>query len=353
MNGAFLSREILGNTVGQYLYALGAFLAILFGLWVFKEIVVVRLGKLARKTKTKLDDLAVKILSNAGWPLFYILLSFYLALKLIHSPQILDRVLYYSLIVIVSYLAVRATEHIIDFAEEKVIEKQEQTEERKIDKAVIDLLSKSVKIIVWSLAIVLVLDNFGYNVSTLIAGLGIGGIAVAFALQNILSDIFASFSIYFDRPFQVGDFIVIGQDKGTVKHIGIKSTRLQTLEGQELIIANKELTSVRVNNYKKMKRRRVDFTIGVTYETSTEKLRKIPAIIEKIFESIELADLDRAHFKEFADFSLNFEIVYYINSKKYLDYMDTQQEINFKIKEAFEKEKIEMAYPTQTVFVKK
>ncbi len=353
MDATFLNTVFLGNTLRQYLFALGAFLGILFALWVFKKIIVVRLSKLAQKTKTQLDDLAVKILSNAGWPLFYVLLSLYLALKFLSSSQTLDKFLYYGLVVIASYLAVRAIGEIIDFGEKRLIERQEQKSQQKIDKSVIDLLSKGAKMIIWSLAVVLVLSNFGYNVSTLIAGLGIGGIAVAFALQNILSDIFASFSIYFDRPFQIGDFIVIGQDKGTVKHIGIKSTRLQTLEGQELIISNKELTSARVNNYKKMKRRRANFTIGVTYETPTEKLKKIPKIIEKIFQEIDLVELSRVHFKEFADFSLNFEVVYYVNSKDYLDYMNSQQEINFKIKEAFGKEKIEMAYPTQTVFVRK
>ncbi len=353
MNTIFLNTVFFGNTLRQYLFALGAFLGILFALWIFKKIIIVRLSKLAQKTKTQLDDLAVKILSNAGWPLFYVLLSFYLALKFIASPRILDKLLYYALILIVSYLAVRAAGEIVDFGEKKLIERQEKKNKQKVDKSVIDLLSKGIKIIIWSLAIVLVLSNFGYNVSTLIAGLGVGGVAVAFALQNILSDIFASFSIYFDRPFQIGDFIVIGQDKGTVKHIGIKSTRLQTLEGQELVISNKELTNARINNYKKMKRRRANFTIGITYETPIEKLKKIPKIIKKIFQEIDLVELSRVHFKEFADFSLNFEVVYYVNSKDYLDYMNSQQEINFKIKKAFEKEKIEMAYPTQTVFVRK
>ena len=185
------------------------------------------------------------------------------------------------------------------------------------------------------------------------AGLGIGGIAIAFALQNILSDIFASFSIYFDKPFKVDDFIIIGDDKGVVKKIGIKSTRIQTLQGEELVISNKELTESRVHNYKKMERRRIVFVFGVTYETPTEKVKKIPSIIKDIIEKTELADIDRVHFKEFADFSLNFEVVYYLKTSDYAEYMDTQQEINLAMKEHFEKEQIEFAYPTQTVFVHK
>jgi len=183
--------------------------------------------------------------------------------------------------------------------------------------------------------------------------LGIGGLAIAFALQNILEDMFSSFSIYFDRPFQIDDFIVIGDDMGIVKKIGIKSTRIQTLQGEELIISNKELTGKRIRNFKKMEKRRIVFKFGVVYETSTEKLKKIPGIIKDIMDRAELAEIDRVHFKEFGDFSLNFEVIYYIKSREYIDYMNTQQEMNFAIKERFEQEGIEMAYPTQTLYVNK
>ena len=216
-----------------------------------------------------------------------------------------------------------------------------------------EVLKKVVKGVLWAIAIIIVLSNFGYNVSTLAAGLGIGGIAIAFAFQAILGDIFASFSIYFDKPFKIGDFILIGNDMGTVKHIGIKTTRIQTLQGQELIVSNKELTETRVHNYKKMERRRISFTFGVEYDTKLKKLEKILEIVKEIFKKIKIADLDRVHFKQFGDFSLNFEVVYYVNKPDYLEYMDTQQEINFALKERFEKESIEFAFPTQTIYVNK
>lgn len=177
--------------------------------------------------------------------------------------------------------------------------------------------------------------------------MGVGGIAIAFALQNILSDVFSAFSIYFDRPFEVGDFIVVGQRAGTVKKIGMKSTRVQLLQGEELILSNREATTTSIRNFKKMEKRRVEFTIRVSYETPTEKLKKIPEIIKKIIEKHELAEFEMVHFTEFGTFGLNFQIVYYIKTGDYNKYLDIQQDINFAIKVTFEKEGIEMGYQTK------
>ena len=150
-----------------------------------------------------------------------------------------------------------------------------------------------------------------------------------------------------------GDFIIIGQDMGTVKHIGIKSTRIQTLQGQELIVSNRELTNARINNYKKMEKRRIVFSFGVEYGTSTRKLKAINSIITGIFKKMKSAELDRVHFKEFGSFSLDYEVVYYLNTNDYTKYMDAQQEINLAIKEQFEKHGIGMAFPTQTIHIRK
>jgi len=215
------------------------------------------------------------------------------------------------------------------------------------------LLKKIVQIVVFVFGILIILYVFHVDLTGAVVGLGVGGIAIAFALQSTLSDFFSAFSIYFDRPFEIGDFIVVGDYSGTVTNIGIKSTRLKLLQGEELVISNKELTTVSVRNFRKLEKRRVTFTIGVTYDTSVEKLRKIPHIIKDIFEKVETADLDRVNFTEFGDFSLKFLIIYYVNSADWGKYLDTQQRINFDIKEAFEHEGIEMAFPTSTIYVKK
>ena len=241
---------------------------------------------------------------------------------------------------------------IIVLLQSSIIKKQQETD-KNFDSTALELLSKIAKIILWVLAGILILSNLGYNVSTLIAGVGIGGIAIAFALQNILSDIFSSFSIYFDKPFQKGDLIVIGPDKGYVRKIGIKSTRIQTMEGQELVVPNKELTSIRINNFKKMEKRRAIFRFSVVYETSLSKMKKIPEIVNKIIASTENAEFERVHFKEFGDFSLNYEAAYFLNSNKENIYRDAQHKINLALKEAFEKDGISLAYPTQKLYLAK
>ena len=292
------------------------------------------------------------VISTIRWPL-YVFVGLYVAFRFIDIPSFIDRALYYLLVIVTLYYAVKMVQSLIDWMARRAIKKQEKEKQNAIDTSAIDTLSKVAKTALWIIAAVLLLSNLGYNVSTLIAGLGIGGIAIAFALQNILSDIFSSFSIYFDKPFQSGDFIIVGDDMGVVERIGIKSTRLRTLQGEELVLSNKELTSARVHNFKKLRKRRVVFMFGVTYETSSAKLQKIPALVREICAGVKNVAFDRAHFKNFGDFSLNYEVVYYLESGDYNEYMNVQQTINLALKERFEKEKIEFAYPTQVLYMRK
>ena len=215
------------------------------------------------------------------------------------------------------------------------------------------MLKKIIQLIVLVVALLVILYVLKVDLSGVVVGLGVGGIAIALAVQSTLSDVFSAFSIYFDRPFEIGDFVVIGDQAGTVTNIGMKSTRINLLQGEELIISNKELTSARVRNFKKLQKRRVNFKIGVTYDTPLVKLKKIPGIVGEIIKNQEFAEVDRVHFSEFGDFSLKFEVVYYVLVADYTKYMDVQQEIYFAIKEAFEKEGIEMAFPTQTIYINK
>ncbi|MCD6463902.1 mechanosensitive ion channel family protein [Candidatus Woesearchaeota archaeon] len=344
---------IYNNTWQDVLTAVIAFFISFFVLKLFKFYVIKKLEKLSKKTRTDLDDLIVSLLDKVGWS-FYVIVSLYIALNFLTLPVIVVKIVYYLLLVVLVYYAIKILQGFIDYFTHQIIIKRQVEEKKKnIDTSLIDLLNKAAKATLWVVAILLTLHNFGYNISALIAGLGIGGIAIAFALQNVLSDIFASFSIYFDKPFQTGDFIVVGDDMGVVERIGIKSTRLRTLQGEELVISNKELTESRVHNYKKMRKRRVVFKFGVTYETPLAKLKKIPGIVKDIINKIPLAEVDRVHFHEFGDFSLVFEVVYYIKSSDYNTYMDIQQDINLKIMERFKKLGIEMAYPTQTIYLHK
>ena len=212
-------------------------------------------------------------------------------------------------------------------------------------------LTNFVKILIWGGGIILLLDNLGFKVSAIIAGLGIGGVAVALAAQAVLGDVFSFFAIMLDRPFELGDFIIIGDFMGTVEHVGIKTTRLRSLGGEQLVFSNTDLTNSRVRNYKRMDQRRILFKVGVTYQTSPAQLREIPDIIKSAIGKIKNTVFDRAHFASFGDFSLVIEVVYYVLSAEYNVYMDVQQQINLAISEEFAKRGIEFAYPTQTVFL--
>ncbi|HRZ27599.1 MAG TPA: mechanosensitive ion channel family protein [Spirochaetota bacterium] len=210
-----------------------------------------------------------------------------------------------------------------------------------------------IRIVFWTTAILIFLDNIGVKISGIIAGLGLGGIVIAFAAQALLTDFFSYFSIFLDRPFEIGDFIMIDTHIGTIDHIGIKTTRMRSISGEELIFSNSDMTGSRIHNFKRMERRRVAFTFGVTYDTKLKLMRKIPPMVGEIISSIESVELDRVHFTEFGDSSLNFEVVYHIAGSDFTIYRDIQQKINLDIMAAFEKNKIEFAFPSRTVYLKK
>lgn len=204
-------------------------------------------------------------------------------------------------------------------------------------------------VVVWLIGLLFLLDNLGFNVSAVVAGLGIGGIAVALAAQELLGDLFAYFVILFDRPFELGDFLIFGDILGSVEHIGVKTTRLRSLSGEQIIVSNGDLTNSRVRNYKRMEERRVVFRVGVVYSTAIEKLETIPTMIREIVESEELARFDRAHFAAYGDWSLSFEVVFYVLSPDYAVYMDIQERINLGIYRRFQEQEIEFAFPTRTI----
>ena len=207
------------------------------------------------------------------------------------------------------------------------------------------------KIVVWSVGLLVLFSNLGYNVTTILTGLGIGGIAIALAAQNILGDLFNYFVIFFDRPFEVGDFITVDDKKGTVEYIGIKTTRIRSITGEQLIIANSNLTGSRIHNFKRLESRRVVFTIRVVYGMPLEKVKLIPELIKQIVSKPDLVRFDRAHFIRYGDFSIDYEIVFFVNSPDYNIYMDILQQINFDIYEKFAAEKIDFASPTPTLII--
>jgi small-conductance mechanosensitive channel len=344
-----LNYSIFGNSVFDYLSALGLFLGGMVIVYIFKRYVISRLQKWADATVTAIDDLLVRAIDKSLVPVIYIGV-FYTALHtLVLSPDF-KHALRIAAIVLVTVLAVRAIIAAANFALGSYLKNNVDPDGSEKQLRGIRGL---VNFAIWVIALMFLLDNLGVKISAVVAGLGVGGIAVALAAQAVLGDIFGYFVIFFDKPFAIGDFIIVGDQMGAVEYIGIKTTRIRALGGELLIFSNKDLTNSRVHNFKKMEKRRVVFKLGVTYQTPFEKLKAIPKMVKAIITQQQDATFDRGHFATYGDFSLGFEFVYYVNGADYAKYMDIQQAINLEIFESFEKEKIEFAYPTQTVFVSK
>jgi len=345
----FLQQTFLHNRILDYLICLSVFLIGIIVIQIFKRFLLKRLRKWAKRTATTIDDFLIRMIEKELLPLFYFG-AFYVSIQGLTLNPALEKGINVLGLILLTIFGVRFLLAVIVYGLENYWVKKEKDVAKKQG---LKGILMTVKVIVWGLAIIILLDNFGIKVSALIAGLGIGGVAIALAAQSILGDLFSYFSIFFDRPFEIGDFIIVGDLLGTVEHIGIKTTRVRSLGGEQLVFSNTDLTNSRVRNYKRMDKRRVVFRLGVTYETGLRELKEIPVVITNIIKGINDTVFDRTHFFSYGDFSLVFEVVYYVIGSDYNKYMDIQQEINLKIKEEFEKHGIEFAYPTQTLYLNK
>lgn len=342
------SQRFFGNRISDYMIA-GALLLIGFlVIHIGVRYLIKRIRLFSEKTSTTLDDFLVNVLETLALPFLYIL-AVYLSIKSLAWHPDIEKAINYIEMAVAIVFAVRLVVMSIGYGFRVFLTKRgnDVALERSLQGMMV-----MVKFLIWGGAAIFFLDNLGFKISAIIAGLGIGGVAVALAAQTILKDLFSYFSIIFDHPFKIGDFIIIGDLMGTVEHIGIKTTRIRSLGGEMLVLSNSDLTDSRLRNYRLMEKRRVLFRIGVTYETPTEKLKEIPKIIENIIKSSPDAVFDRAHFFSFGDFSLIFEVVYYVIGPDYNKYMDIQQNINIRIREEFEARSIGFAYPTQTLYVR-
>ncbi|MDB9311479.1 mechanosensitive ion channel family protein [Spirulina sp. CS-785/01] len=342
-----LQTEFLGNTLTDYLIALGIILIGFIVLNIVRSIVVGSIKKWAKRTSTQLDNALIRIFTGAILPIFYLGVV-YLAIFNLNLHPILKQTVRSVAVLIATVIAIRLCSNVTQYLlRQYALRKDNPTLQQSFQG-----FMPAIRIIYWVIGLIFLLDNLGLNVSAMVASLGIGGIAIALAAQGVLQDLLSYFSILLDRPFEIGDFIIIGDFMGTVEQIGIKTTRFQSLSGEELIMSNAELTASRLRNYKRMQKRRIVFNIGVIYETSKENLEAIPQIIKTTIESIDQATFDRSHFKEYGDFSLNYETVYYVESSDYTLSMDIQQKINLALFEEFAQRGIEFAYPTNITYYK-
>lgn len=344
----FLQVEWYGNKVQTWLIGAGVAVSTIVVLVVVRLVVTRRLAELARQTETRLDDFVVAVLGRTK--LFFLLgvgiWSGALVLSLPHTwRRVVDTIGVVALVAQVAVWLNAAITAWIDLQRKKKL----QQDPGAITS--IGVIGFMMRLVLWTIVLLLVLDNLGVNITALVAGLGIGGIAVALAVQNLLSDLFASLSIVLDKPFQVGDFIIVGDLLGTVEHVGLKTTRVRSLSGEQLVFTNTDLLTSRVRNFKRMYERRVVFTIGVTYQTPLEKASRIPGMLKEIVLAQQQVRFDRSHFKSFGPSSLDFETVYFVQNPDFNLFMDVQQAINLAVMKRFGEEGIDFAYPTQTLYV--
>lgn len=351
----FLKREYFENSLERWSIALAVLVVGTLVLGIVKRVTVHRLGKIAEHTDTRLDDLVVDLVRRTA-RFFLLTIAFYFAAQLIHWPEVVKNGETISPIHDFIAKAIKLAfwlqvglwgRGLVTFGIQHMVRgKGADDPGRTMGAGVLGFIGQTV---LWSLVLMLCLDGLGFEIKTLIASLGVGGIAVALALQNVLGDLFASITILLDKPFMIGDAITLGDFNGTVEHIGIKTTRLRSVSGEQIIIGNQDLVSSRVRNFKRLNERRNVFTVGVSYQTPYEQVAAIPDMLKKIVESVPDARFDRAHMKSFGDSALVYEVVYFVKRPEYNTFMDVQQAINLAIHRRFEEEGIDFAFPTQTV----
>jgi small-conductance mechanosensitive channel len=344
----FLETTFYHNTLQKWIVAVGIAAAVWAILVLLRHVVHRKLATICQRTASPLDDLLALLIQKikTSFGLAVALYAGSLALALPGPVAALLRKLIFLAILLQA--AVWGTE-IVTFSIGQSGRKKGTADGS--NKAALGLVHFGVRVVLWSFVVLLALDNFGVHITTLIAGLGVSGIAVALAAQSVLGDLFASIAIVLDKPFAIGDFITVDDLLGTVEQIGIKTTRIRSLSGEELIFTNSDLLKSRIHNYKRMAERRVLFGFGVVYQTPAEKLAAIPSMVKEIVGEQAKARFDRAHFKQFGASSLDFEVVYYVTAPDYNLFMDVQQAINMGLVRRFQAEGIEFAYPTQSVFV--
>jgi small-conductance mechanosensitive channel len=344
----FLTQRFYGNQVWVWFLAVFVAIVVIVLLRLLQRFALRRLRRLAERTVTQVDDLLADLFGRTRL-FFLIAIALYAgSLALTFPPIIAGVINTLAVLALLIQAGIWGTGMVTFLIARAMKRKLKEDAATATSMAALGVI---VKLVLWAVVLLLALDNIGVNITALVAGLGIGGIAVALALQNILGDLFASLSIILDKPFVIGDFIIVDDLLGTVERIGLKTTRVRSLYGEQLVFSNSDLLKSRIRNYKHMFERRIVFGLGVTYQTPYEKLARIPEIICEIIEAQNRARFDRAHFKEYGDFALKFEVVYYVLVPDYNIYMDIQQAINLGIYERFEQEGIDFAYPTQTLYL--
>ena len=342
-----LDDRYLGNSLWHWALALGIVIAVFAITLVIRRIVRSRYERLAATPQIELLELPLKVASQTGM-LFLLVISIYAGASILTVPEKVSSILKTALTIVGFWQAglwvSTAVTSWLEFKQRATLAHD------RAAAGTFSIIAFVSRALIWALVLLLTLDNLGINITALIAGLGIGGIAVALAVQNVLGDLLASLSITLDRPFVVGDAIAVDDFNGTVEQIGIKSVRLRSVNGEQIIMSNADLLKSRLRNYGRMIERRVQFVIGVALDSPPEKLSQIPAALRAIVESEQNTRFDRSHFARIGSASLDFETVYFVTTPNYGVYMDIQQRINLKVIELLTKQGLQLAIPVQRIW---
>ena len=350
MDWTFLTElSLLGNNLVRWGTALLILIAVWIALRTIRSLGRRRLRAFADRTSNVFDDILSDLLAGVRTPLM-LLIGLWAGAQALTLPSsaatAIDTAFTLILILQVGLWGNGALK----------VTMRHYREQDGVDgsrKTTLSALTFLGRLALFSILLLLALDNLGIDITALLAGVGIASVAIGLALQNILGDLFASLSIVFDKPFEIGDFVIVDDLMGTVEDIGLRTTRIRSLSGEQLVFANNDLLTSRIRNYKRMKERRVVFSLGVEYGTPAEDLRQLPTVIREIVEAQQPVRFDRAHFKGFGDFSLNLEVVYWMLDPDYNLFMDVQQEINLALVDAFEERNVAFAFPTQTIHLQR
>ena len=330
---SFFSSPILdvvyaGNTVAQYLDVVLYFVIAVGIFFAVQYVLLAQWQKFAERTKADVDDVTVAFVRSIR-PQLYVVFAIFFALHTLTLSDFIRNAIDAVVILIVIFQITRSLQIIVEFFARRFSHDGDDPH----TKNAAHILGSITIFIVWLFGILMILSNVGVNVTSLIAGVGIGGIAIAFAVRELLSDLFSSFAIYFDRPFRVGDVIRVGKDTGTVQKIGIKTTRIRSVSGEEIIVSNQSLTSASVHNFKKLSNRVVTFRFGIDYAASNDAINTLLVRTTQMIDAMDNAHCKRAHFKSFGAYALECEVVYVVETRSYGVYMDLQQAINFGIRD--------------------
>ena len=345
---SFLEWQFYHNSVRAWGVAGLAFLAIGLTLYIVRTVLERRLAKIAERTATVADDAVVDLLRRTRH-FFIIAAAVAGATLFLDLPKrALDILRVLGTIALILQIAIWGNGVISFWFRYYAEQKAESDISSRTTIAAFSFVARAG---LWAMLALVALNRLGYDVTALITGLGVGGIAIALAVQNILGDLFGALAIVVDKPFVVGDTISVDTFTGTVEHVGLKTTRLRSVTGEQLIFSNADLLKSRIRNHRRMQERRVLFVVGITYETPPDVVARVPTMIREAIEAQSPVRFDRSHFSSYGDSALNFETVYFVLTPDYLTYMNINEAVNLAILRRFAAEGVAFAYPTRAVVI--